>query len=113
MIPFKLNPLGTSSSPYKRKLEYIESTGTQWLSTGIVFDKDYSMTAEAKCAIFSSANCCIAGNYSNGSEQSFNLQVGGSNGISPRAFIQLGASATATVTTLPSLSYNTPATLRL
>ena len=109
MIPDHLNPMGCL--PYKRKLQYLEATGTQWLSTGIVFDKDHSMTAEAKCAIFSPANYCILGNYSNGSEQSFNFQIGGSNGRSPRAFIKLGStSASEVAITLSSLS-NAAATL--
>ena len=112
MIPYRLNPMGCF--PYKRKLQYLEATGTQWLSTGIIFDKDYSITAEAECAIFSPANCCILGNYSNGSEQSFNFQIGGSNGVSPRAFMQLGpTSASAVAVTLASMSYNTPATLTM
>lgn len=36
MIPYDLNPFGWSiAKPYKRKLSYIESTGTQYIDTGV------------------------------------------------------------------------------
>ena len=36
MIPYRMNPMGVASLPYKRKLEYLESTGTQWIDTGVI-----------------------------------------------------------------------------
>ena len=38
MIPYHMNPMGLSGLPYKRRLSYLESTGTQWIDTGIIPD---------------------------------------------------------------------------
>jgi hypothetical protein len=35
MIATKFNPLGLSNKPYDAEVEYLESTGTQWIDTGI------------------------------------------------------------------------------
>ena len=53
MIPTLTNPLGISPA-YGRRLQYLESTGTQYIDTGITPDKD--MIADIDCDFTSSRN---------------------------------------------------------
>lgn len=65
MIPYRMNPLGISGAPYKRKLEYLESTGTQWIDSGWRLS-DPSNTFELDTRVVvgtaqSNIYCCICG----------------------------------------------------
>lgn len=40
MIANRFNPLGVSSKPYDAEVEYLESTGTQWIDTGIILSSE-------------------------------------------------------------------------
>ena len=67
MIPYRLNPLGISGGkPYQRELAYLESTGQQWIDTGVVsnnlstrYDVDIAFTGQilqnGRCGLYTSA----------------------------------------------------------
>ncbi len=48
MLPIKLSPFGISVKrlPYDKKVEYLESTGTQWIDTGIPVSSEMSVLAD-------------------------------------------------------------------
>ena len=40
MIPYRMNPLG--SPPFKKRVSYLQATGTQYIDTGITPDTDFT-----------------------------------------------------------------------
>jgi hypothetical protein len=79
--------------PYKQRVAYLESTGTQWIDTGIYFDPAQNMQATVRAAAINTARSIILSSYSGVSDVPvFGLEWGGvANGhaLTPRTYIQL------------------------
>ena len=73
---------------------YLQSSGTQYIDTGILFDPTLSFEVEAKAEIFSYNRQVVCGDYKSGSVSAFSLEFfnNASNPKKARAFIQVGAS---------------------
>lgn len=61
------------TKPYKTELEYIESTGTQWISTGI-FPNDNTIKLEVKVAYNNTSTGQLMGSGTSGNER-FNFGI--------------------------------------
>lgn len=69
MLPVKLNPFGINVKrlPYDREVEYLESTGTQWIDTVIApdFNADFNILATA--SPLNNGRKVVIGNFTDGS----------------------------------------------
>ena len=57
MIPYRMNPLG--SPPFKKRVSYLQATGTQYINTGITPDTDFS--AEITFSLVTGTNTSCGG----------------------------------------------------
>jgi hypothetical protein len=57
------------------KLEYLESTGTQYIDTGLLFTATSEASVEIKFNMPTVANCCIAGSENSGTGWAFIPQI--------------------------------------
>lgn len=59
---------------YDAEVEYLESTGTQWIDTGVVYQNNYNIDCNFACSVTGTASRFIFGVYGSG----FNRQVAAS-----------------------------------
>lgn len=55
-----------SPLPYDAEVEYLESTGTQWIDTGVVYQNNYDIDCNFACSATGSASRFVFGVYGNG-----------------------------------------------
>ena len=70
---------GGGTLPYDSKIEYIESTGTQWIDTGINLRQKVVMTANVSRTKSITTNSMVFGAYYDSSAPKFQLYINSSN----------------------------------
>lgn len=81
-----------AKKPYKRQLAYLQSTGAQYIDTGVFFDPQQDFEVEVSAATLSNARAVILSSYYSGSYSSFALEWGSSSqghAYTPRAYVQV------------------------
>lgn len=77
---------------FKRRVAYLESTGTQYIDTGIYFDPQQDFEAALTAATVGNARSVILSSYYSGGFSSFGLEWGASSqgrAYTPRAYVQV------------------------
>lgn len=80
---------------YDREIEYLESTGTQYIDTGVIYDYSKNLRVECDIIPISNERTVITGNY-NGSSASISIELGGTSNNherEPRFFTSLTQSS--------------------
>ena len=87
----------TSKLPYDAEVEYLESTGTQYIDIGVAFNKYADFHVQAETKMLNSNRAVIIGNYIGGSSpniQEFGIEYGGTSNkypYKPRLWMRYGA----------------------
>ena len=61
MIATRFNPLGVRHKPYDAEVEYLETTGTQWIDTGLFVDNTFTFDAKVAMTLSADANTVFWG----------------------------------------------------
>ena len=83
-------------APYTKEVEYLESTGTQWIETPAYVSYREDFEVECSARIISNQRVVLVGDYQDGQYTHTSLEIGGtSNSRSywTRAYAQIGSTA--------------------
>ena len=77
------------TKPYKRRLAYLESSGTQYIDTGVIFDPQLDMDVTATVAAIDDNRAVLIGSYRDNTS-CLNIEWGtGTNARKLRGYIQV------------------------
>ena len=106
----KTNNIHYNFPPFDSKIEYLQSSGTQYIDTGINYDFSNKISIDVDIIPINSNRSIIISNYCDGNASSISCELGGtsnSHAIQPRFYISLTSKTNTSDTWQNALTLNT------